>query len=1028
MPFMAYAFAVPMLATSTNVGYIAPATVNGNNPFIQASYYAASSTGATTTLKAVDISGNVNIHNNNIFNVTTNTSGGSGGVSMMGGGISIGVGAPPINGDKLSITNGAITISSAAANYSSIVGPSNGLIMQGNLGIASSSPTYALSVEGTSTLGNGAIAGYYNATSTVATSTFADGLNLTGGCYEVAGACIGGSSGSGTVNSGTLGDLAFYASNGTAVSASNTAYLNPDGSFAVYSGLTAAGGAAQYIVATVKSALFTALDIRNNAGNGSSGEAINLSNISTSTSATPQIQIRGVDSGDFSQTLFFSNKVAGSFSNALQTNMEIKDNGCVINPSSGLTIQNITGGNVNTNYQNTTPCAANTLGVDWTSNNIDLFGSHDGINFNRGLIVPYTLEQSGFSGVDVANGGGGTDNAHSEFFFLDGPTTYASTSSGVGDTGVYTASMSTSINNSGSSYCVGTLDFINASSSAEVGNFNSDCDIAVPPWAGFIQDSGYHTKQFNSSDLLRGYVVANTNPTNVSGFDHGNYASIVANFDTAEAGFPGPWKLDVVTPGTHVYAFTVSGVSVDPTPGLLTIYTVRNTGFRYQVGSFPDRLSGGSGTLLLIGSSTPPASGVLVKAPQSGTGDQLITYSASALVPQDDFAWALKTNLATGLVTIGTSTLATTTQTGPYTSISISTSTFTSGISASIFNATSTTASSTFANGINLTKGCYAVLGACLTAGGTPASPSGSIQYNNAGVFGGNSRNVIDGTGRMVLTGSGGASGTTCISSAGLCIDNSPDAYFAVDATNGSGSGVLFGDPTNSADEGIIGNGGVLQFRSGGNTTYMTLDNAGDVILPHIGLNADGSAIFAGGSLSMDNAGGIIVQDMSDAGCFFDSSNSCGAANNVLTSNGGATQWQGLSSILTPSIVSTAASATSTGSYRNKTGTITSVNKYTPTASSTYAISVSTAVKAISAGTLTITCTYTNTDGTASTATFFPMGLTTAGLSGTGSPALSPLVITPMKNTQMTVVATFTGVSITYDIDASIVPAGTATQ
>lgn len=131
-----------------------------------------------------------------------------------------------------------------------------------------------------------------------------------------------------------------------------------------------------------------------------------------------------------------------------------------------------------------------------------------------------------------------------------------------------------------------------------------------------------------------------------------------------------------------------------------------------------------------------------------------------------------------------------------------------------------------------------------------------------------------------------------------------------------------------------------------------------------------------------------------------------------------------LSSNSTGKILCTSTLATSTASYRNQSATISSVNTYTPTASSTYAINVSASIKTISAGTLTITCTYTNTDGVASTATFFPMGLTTGGLSSTGSPAFSPLVITPMVGTAMTVVASFTGVSIAYDIDASIIPLG----
>jgi len=48
----------------------------------------------------------------------------------------------------------------------------------GNLGIGTTTPWAALSVEGTSSLGNQAIAGYFTATSTTATSTFAGGLTV----------------------------------------------------------------------------------------------------------------------------------------------------------------------------------------------------------------------------------------------------------------------------------------------------------------------------------------------------------------------------------------------------------------------------------------------------------------------------------------------------------------------------------------------------------------------------------------------------------------------------------------------------------------------------------------------------------------------------------------------------------------------------------------------------------------------------------------------------------------------------------
>lgn len=58
------------------------------------------------------------------------------------------------------------------------------------------------------------------ATSTTATSTFANGITITGGCFAVGLTCIG--SGNGTVNAGVLGQLGWYAASGTTLSGSST--------------------------------------------------------------------------------------------------------------------------------------------------------------------------------------------------------------------------------------------------------------------------------------------------------------------------------------------------------------------------------------------------------------------------------------------------------------------------------------------------------------------------------------------------------------------------------------------------------------------------------------------------------------------------------------------------------------------------------------------------------------------------------------------------------------------------------------
>lgn len=96
----------------------------------------------------------------------------------------------------------------------------NGLsLLNGNASTTQLSALLKLSVGGTATttiLGD------------TGTSTFSGGINLgSGGCFAVSGTCISlsGSGGSGTVNTGTLGQAAYYATNGTAVSGTSTLFI-----------------------------------------------------------------------------------------------------------------------------------------------------------------------------------------------------------------------------------------------------------------------------------------------------------------------------------------------------------------------------------------------------------------------------------------------------------------------------------------------------------------------------------------------------------------------------------------------------------------------------------------------------------------------------------------------------------------------------------------------------------------------------------------------------------------------------------
>lgn len=110
-----------------------------------------------------------------------------------------------------------------------------------SVGSSTPNPYFSLVSNGSGYFGDRVLSSYFTATSTAtstfiggiqanilsvssstASSTFANGINLTGGCFSINGVCVGGGSGSGTVSSGTYGQLAWYAADGTTVSATGT--------------------------------------------------------------------------------------------------------------------------------------------------------------------------------------------------------------------------------------------------------------------------------------------------------------------------------------------------------------------------------------------------------------------------------------------------------------------------------------------------------------------------------------------------------------------------------------------------------------------------------------------------------------------------------------------------------------------------------------------------------------------------------------------------------------------------------------
>ena len=114
----------------------------------------------------------------------------------------------------------------------------------GNVGIGTTTPGSLFSINAsanfyasaTSTIYNGLDTPYLNVTGTAATSTFARGIDLAGGCFSISGSClIAGDS----LPSGTAGQTLSYV--GTTLTATSSMYLSANGNFGIGSNASTTG-------------------------------------------------------------------------------------------------------------------------------------------------------------------------------------------------------------------------------------------------------------------------------------------------------------------------------------------------------------------------------------------------------------------------------------------------------------------------------------------------------------------------------------------------------------------------------------------------------------------------------------------------------------------------------------------------------------------------------------------------------------------------------------------------------------------
>lgn len=231
---------------------------------------------------------------------------------------------------------------------------------------------------------------------------------------------------------------------------------------------------------------------------------------------------------------------------------------------------------------------------------------------------------------------------------------------------------------------------------------------------------------------------------------------------------------------------------------------------------------------------------------------------------------------------------------GPYTfkvtpiiSLNTGTSTFAGDIIANTLNTSSTTATSTFANGINLTKGCVSILGTCITGGGTGSGTVTSVGTNN-GLTGG----TITTTGTLGLdlskianntllyyNGTQLQSSTTPTGGNFIATSTTASTFPYASSTAYTSSNYYTASNVKLADSSNI-------YWPIAGTPSIALDKNGDI------MDMSGNLIFDGVNEQIDYpSGGLALADgtgnLYARNELFDHVNSSGSNGNVLTVNSG---------------------------------------------------------------------------------------------------------------------------------------------
>lgn len=485
-------------------------------------------------------------------------------------------------------------------------------------------------------------------------------------------------SGSGTVNSGILGQFPYYASNGTALTATSSLSLDTAGNVSIIR--TASSSVSTPSLLTVSGLtgnnIFQAVSFVNDTTDqpfGHFASGIGLDFYDTSTSSPPAAQIAAQVNANVGSTenIVLSSRIPGSNTNGLQTDATfLGDTGnenlgvstaCYSVANKGSGFQQLTGGDQLNDFATTKPCTTGPgFAVDFSQNQASFFP------YINNTVGAYRVVSNFFGGiandgVDARFSSVGT-GLPKHFYYLN--DNQAASTSAADATEVYD-NESHSAGNSGSGGCYNQnyLPGGSVTTTPIDNNYNDACIVVVPPYS-LPSDSAANFGTFTnpSTQYIQGFGNWTSNGGSLYGLDSYNYPVDYLDYgsSTSQVDFPYQTR-DIGTPYQKAYIFTVTGVTNIPTSANTDLYSPDGTssGRLYQVSSYSNTVSGGTGNIVFTGTSTPPASGTLTKIFSSqGSSDFTVAYSAVTLGPASmQFHNALSINETTGATTMGTTTV-----------------------------------------------------------------------------------------------------------------------------------------------------------------------------------------------------------------------------------------------------------------------------------------------------------------------------------------------------------------------------------